>query len=209
MQDDKLRPALVRVLEAHQGLSEQEAQALREANYLAVPPQPVAPQPVAPQPVAPQAPVMMPAVPQQPIIIQQQPMVMQQAAPPAAVPGVGALPMFMPAAPATSPNTTTDQIPALGEAPPALGALFVTERTQRGFEHDLLPEMERLLASGRSRQQVATEILAMIDVAFRQKDLLYNILIRHQSTFESDAVYRESLERLVQAWVADAVESGG
>jgi len=153
--------------------------------------------------------VMMPTVPQQPIIIQQQPMVMQQATPPMAVPGVGSLPMFMPAPPAMSPNVTTDQIPAPGEASPALGALFVTERTQRGFEHDLLPEMERLLVSGRARPQVATEILAMIDVAFRQKDLLYNILIRHQSTFESDAVYRESLERLVQAWVADAVESGG
>jgi hypothetical protein len=108
-----------------------------------------------------------------------------------------------------SPNQTTDQTPGVAEAPPPVGAMFVTERTQRGFEHDLLPEMERMVASGATREQAGQEILGMIATAFRDKGLLYNILIRHQSTFESDAVYRESLERLVQAWVADTANDGG
>jgi hypothetical protein len=90
-----------------------------------------------------------------------------------------------------------------------VGALFVTERTQRGFEADLLPEMERLLASGQSVDQVANHILGLIRQAFTEKNHLYNILIRHQATFEGDADYRAGLERLVQAWVADTVEPGG
>jgi hypothetical protein len=107
-------------------------------------------------------------------------------------------------APAASPTQIPENRPT-----PQVSALFVTERTQHGFEVDLLPEMERLLATGLTREAAAVRITALVDEAFRSKGHLYNILIRHQSTFEGDAEYKESLERLIQAWVTDTVDSGG
>lgn len=156
---------------------------------------------------------------QPPIIIQLPPITVQQEAPAQAPPVMlfqpyPAMPMTpaMPVAPVppavAPPAVTPTQVP-VAPSPAAVGALFVTERTQRGFEADLLPEMERLLASGQSVDQVANHILGLIRQAFTEKNHLYNILIRHQATFEGDADYRAGLERLVQAWVADTVEPGG
>ena len=99
-------------------------------------------------------------------------------------------------------------VPETAEAPPAFGAMLVTERTQKGFETDLVPEMNRMLASGKTREQVAQEVIAMLRESFSKKDALYNILIRHQSTFESDHAYRESLERLVGVWANSTADSG-
>lgn len=117
---------------------------------------------------------------QAPIVIQQPPIIVQQ--------------------------TTAPAEPAAPQAP---GVLFVTERTQKGFEADLLPEMERLLSQGVSRQQVGAQITALLQQSFAAKDHLYNILIRHQSTFESDPDYLQGLERLVQAWVNNTASPGG
>jgi hypothetical protein len=83
--------------------------------------------------------------------------------------------------------------------------MFVTERTQRGFEADLLPEMNRLLESGWSRSDVADHMVQLIRQAFSSKNHLYNILIRHQATFEGDVEYRESLERLIGTWAGEGV----
>lgn len=126
-------------------------------------------------------------VQQAPIVIQQPPIIVQQDSNPAAP-----TPPTAPVAPATQ----------------SLGALFTTERTQKGFETDLLPELVRLQESGQTPEQAAGQILGLINQAFASKNHLYNILIRHQATFETDREYQEGLERLVQAWVADAADNG-
>jgi hypothetical protein len=160
---------------------------------------------------------------QPPIVIQQPPVIVQQDAPaPApAAPAVMPVPVVMPPvaplgvpapaplptpAPAVPAAETTTQVPEEPAAPPPVGALFVTERTQKGFEADLLPEMTRLVDSGMPREQVASDIVGMIRQSFTSKDHLYNILIRHQSTFETDEEYRNSLERLASAWVTDSAD---
>ena len=194
-----LRPELLRLLTAR-GLTPEEQTALQGANNGGT----------SVIPIVIQAP---PAAP-----VQQAPIIVQQTAPGAApaapmmvpVTPDATTPWGMPAAPGTvSPNLTTDQTPGAPEsAGPPTAALLVTERTQKGFESDLKPELVRLHAEGLTREQSGSEILTLIQRAFTRKDLLYNILIRHQSTFETDAEYRESLERLVQAWVSDT-SSGG
>jgi hypothetical protein len=183
LQNPALRKRLSGVLRASGGLTRQEEAALRQANTS--------------------------VIQQAPIVIQQAPIVVQNgeavdsAVPPmlTAIPPVATPPM-------ESANNTVTQTPEALQAPPAFSAMLVTERTQKGFETDLVPEMERLHALGKSRQAVGQEVVELIQKSFSKKDLFYNILIRHQSTFESDAAYRESLERLVGVW-AHTADSGG
>lgn len=158
---------------------------------------------------------------QPPIVIQQPPVIVQQEAPAPQAPPP-AMPMMMPvmpmAPPAPSPApapapapTPTVVVETPGSAVPTspVGNMFVTEMTRKGFEADLLPQMERMHAEGMPRSQVGQTILQMIGEAFQRKDTLYNILIRHQSTFQGDADYRASLESLVGAWVASTADNGG
>ena len=146
-------------------------------------------------------------VQQPPIVISQPPIIVQQE-----MPAATAAPV-----PEAPPTAVVPQIPSVPQPPQSAtepesssppAALFVTERTQKGFEADLLPEMERLLSEGMAREAVATYIRGLIAQAFTSKNHLYNILIRHQATFEGDAEYKESLERLVQAWVTDTADAG-
>jgi hypothetical protein len=143
---------------------------------------------------------------QAPILIQQPPIIVQQEAPtPPPImfaPGSGFGAPF-------PPGVLNDPTAVPVSSAPPVGALLVTERAQRGFETDLLPEMARMLGSGVSRFQVAADIEKLIQEAFTSKNQLYNVLIRHQATFEGDEEYRKNLERLIQAWVADTVNSGG
>jgi hypothetical protein len=44
------------------------------------------------------------------------------------------------------------------------------------------------------------EVLKVLEVAFTQKDTLYNILIQYQTSFEGDAEFKSHLEQLVEAW---------
>jgi len=116
----------------------------------------------------------------------------------------------------TPPTPTKPSAPVLplevsngvAEEPP-LGALFVTDRTQKGFESDLLPELKRLVSQGLSPEQSAQQVLEMVRAAFRLKNQLYNILIRHQATFETDGGFLSGLESLIQTWVSDTVDAGG
>jgi len=147
---------------------------------------------------------------QSPIIIQQQPVIM-----PAQTPQFMGIPgivqqmnpgVVIPTAPVVPPGQSVTQVPVEESGSAPFGALLVTERTQKGFEADLLPEMTRMLGSGTTREQVAAEIRGLVAQAFTAKNHLYNILIRHQSTFETDEEYRSSLEKLVQAWVTDTAD---
>lgn len=144
---------------------------------------------------------------QPPIIIQQPPVIVQQdvgvPAAPAPVPVV-APPPLPPPPPAASPPVVVE--PVVPSSP--VGTMFVTEMTRKGFEADLLPQLNRMHTEGMPREQAGQIILQMIDEAFKRKDALYNILIRHQSMFQGDEDYRASLESLVRAWVADTADGG-
>lgn len=129
------------------------------------------------------------------------PMAMPMMVMPVMTPMMPMMPMAMPApAPPPAPVKTvvvhTDAEPET----PVPAAIGVPDRARQGFEVDLLPEMERLVAGGVSRQRVARHILGLIAEAFEKKNHLYNILIRSQSSFEGDGAYRRDLERLVEAW---------
>ena len=76
----------------------------------------------------------------------------------------------------------------------------VPERAQRGFQDELLPELNRLSREGLDPIVAQAEVLKAVDSAFSRKDMLYNILIRYQSSFESDIEYKGNLERLIEAW---------
>lgn len=144
---------------------------------------------------------------QPPIVIQQPPVIVQQEAP-----MMPMMPMGQPVAPPPPPPPVAPPVVVQtpGEVPTSpVGNMFVPEMTRLGFEADLLPQMERMHAQGMPRDQVGHTILQMVADAFQRKDTLYNILIRHQSTFQGDADYRASLESLVQAWVANTADNGG
>ncbi|MDB4278139.1 hypothetical protein N9917_00915 [Deltaproteobacteria bacterium] len=181
-QSPNLRERLIGMLKASGGLTRQEEKVIRANTNV---------------------------IQQAPIVVQQAPIVITNGNPDDAPTSPLLKPWGMPAAPSTvSPNLTQSQMPEEVQAPPAFGVMLVTERTQRGFESDLVPEMERLLASGMTRLQVGEEVLLLLATSFSKKDMLYNILIRHQSTFESDDAYRQSLERLVGAWTNSTANSG-
>jgi hypothetical protein len=191
VENPKLRPHLAELLREAGGLSETEKQALQ---------QPLIHQPV----ISPQQPVVQivnqaPAAPVAPVA----PAPVAPVAPPAPAPAPAAPAPAVPApAPPTSisPNQSTIGVPE-AEAPVApVSSLFVPERAQQGFNAELLPEMEKLLAQGIPRAQIARDMLDLVQSSFSKKDTLYNILIRYQSSFEGNEEYLRNLESMVEAW---------
>ena len=81
---------------------------------------------------------------------------------------------------------------------------FVPEKTREGFVAELVPELERLKELGLPKIEAAQEMFVALNAAFAQKDMLYNILIRYQSSFENDSEFQESLEGLVESWAIDS-----
>lgn len=130
--------------------------------------------------VIPQAPIV---IQQAPIVIQQAPIVIQNGQPP------------IPAAP-------------VAPAPQGVPMGLINERTRDGFDVELRPELERLLTTGLTREQAAGQLIEQVNAAFREKVHLYNVLIRHQSTFETDEVFREGLVKACQVWVSEAPADG-
>ena len=179
-EDEGLRPELLRILKEAGGLTPEEQAYLRKANT---------------------------------VVIQQPPIVVQQGDP-------GQTVTTMPTAPAAAPSMITSPVvqqqpaPALTpnqspvgvSAPPAtpgageVSSLFVPERTQRGFNTELLPELEKLHAQGVPKLEAAQELLKVLHTAFARKDMLYNILIQYQSSFENDGDFLGNLERLIESW---------
>ena len=174
-------------------------------------PAPVAP--VASPAPAPVAPVMSPA----PVAAPAMPFIMQSApapapvifqAPPAPAPVIlmpGAVPPAPAPAPAPAPGPAAPTGPTFSAPPPTTltdfgSGVFVTSRTQHGFDVDLAPEMTRMLQLGMTKDQVADWAKMRVRDAFRIKDSLYMILIRYQSTFENDEQFRLSLERAIDIW---------
>ena len=190
--DAELRPGLVRLLRKATG----NTSVVQQPPIVITQPPIIAQQEAAPMPMP--IPMMMPVAPPQPVY-----------APTPAAPVYAPTALPAPAVAQVPAAESVIQVPEAAPSPAAVGAMFVTERTQKGFEADLMPEMERLLSQGMGREQVAQYINGLIAEAFSIKNHLYNILIRHQATFEGDTEYRNSLERLVQAWVTDTVDSGG
>lgn len=78
--------------------------------------------------------------------------------------------------------------------------VFITDLTQRGFDDNLAPELDRMLTMGVSRAEVAVWAKIRLRDAFRVKDGLYLMLIRSQSTFETEEAFRLSLERAINIW---------
>lgn len=188
-----LRPRLVQILREAGGLSEGEEQVIKTANGGVLPAAPGQPQPIVIQQVVhqgqPQPPVGAPVgIITSPLVQAPVPAAVPAAAPPA-VPGQ-----------LLTPNQSPEGIP--GQAAPAapVSALGVPERAEHGFNAELVPEMQKLLAAGMSRPQVARDMLDLIKGSFAKKDSLYNILIRYQSSFESNEEYLENIERLIEAW---------
>ena len=60
--------------------------------------------------------------------------------------------------------------------------------------------MDKLLNSGMTREQVARDMFHLVRDSFAKKDMLYNILIRYQSSFESNEAYLTNLESMIEAW---------
>lgn len=113
-------------------------------------------------------------------------------------------PTYSPPPPVAAPPApvAVDPLNSPSPPPPFADSVFVTNRAQKGFDTDLRPELERMI--GRmSRAQVALWAKESVRDAFASKDTLYLVLIRHQSTFESDDNYRLSLERAVDNWAAE------
>jgi hypothetical protein len=188
VEDAELRPRLVRLLREAGGLSEEEERTIKRANAGLIPGQP---QPIVIQQVVNSGP---PLPAGQPVGIITSPVL--PVAPPAAPPPVPA-----PAPAVTSPNQSPLGIPGPGAAPAApISALFVPERAQHGFNAELVPEMNKLLASGMTKAQVARDMLTLLRSSFAKKDTLYNILIRYQSSFESNEEYLGNLESLIESW---------
>lgn len=107
------------------------------------------------------------------------------------------------------PIVVQQQAPAVADTgKPEISTILVTDRTARGFESDLLPELKRLVHDGLTPERAGERVRDLVSDAFRNKNQLYNVLIRHQATFESDATYQEGLERLIQTWVADTNAGG-
>jgi len=114
-------------------------------------------------------------------------------------PGTTAPSVVLPAAPVVAPAPVAAPAPEEPEKAP-VSSMFVPERAQQGFNAELVPEMDKLVASGLPRDQVARDMLDLIQDSFTKKDSLFNILIRHQSSFESNEEYQMNMERMIEAW---------
>lgn len=187
VQSPGLRPSLTRVLREAGGLTEAEEKVLKKANGGVAFPEAGG---IITSPVAPVV-----TDRGQPIVIQQ---IVNQ--------GPGAI-QPAPAAPAPiaeAPRPLNES--ALGETRTPSGdlsvsALGVPERAAHGFNAELVPEMEKLLAAGLGPVQVGRDMWDLVKGSFSRKDSLYNILIRYQSSFESNEEYLGNFERLIEAWV--------
>lgn len=190
VEDAALRPKLVKILREAGGLTAGEDRVLKVANgYI---------------------PAVAPGQPQ-PIIIQQ---VVQGPNPaagapigliqsPAAPVPVAPAPVVAPVAPLAAPvgpNQSTIGIPEQVAPVAPVSGLFVPERAQKGFQSELYPEMQKLLGQGLTPEQVSSDMLVLLRDSFAKKDMLYNILIRYQSSFESNEDYQRNLENLIVAW---------
>lgn len=108
------------------------------------------------------------------------------------------------------PIVVQQQAPAVTDSSKSeVSTILVTDRTAKGFEADLLPELKRLVHEGLTPERAGERVRDLVSDAFRNKNQLYNVLIRHQATFETDAAYQEGLERLIQTWVTDTANAGG
>ena len=88
------------------------------------------------------------------------------------------------------------------EKPPAsVSSMFVPQRAEKGFNEELLPELTALQEKGLSRLEAARLVYGALETAFQKKDMLYNILIVYQSSFEGDSVFLSHLKKLVETWV--------
>jgi hypothetical protein len=183
-----LRPRLTEILREAGGLTAAEEQTLKTADDLVIPPGQT--QPIVIQQVVNQGPAPAPAAP---IGLITSPI---QA--PAPVPV--AVPVAPPVAPALTPNQSTTGVPTPPQVTPPVSSLLVPERTTHGFNSELAPEMDKLLNSGMSREQVARDMFHLVRDSFSKKDMLYNIMIRYQSSFESNEDYLSNLESLIEAW---------
>lgn len=177
----KLRERTIRLAATHPGLRRHLLPLLREANGQ---PGPAYGQPaVAPQMVMMPAPgtIMVPAAPQ--VIIVQ--------------PGMQ-VPMVM----TTPPQTAHPGVPV---PPAATGdSVFLTNLAQKGFDSDLAPEMNRMVAQGgMTRPEATAWAHAVVREAFATKNALYLVLIRHQSMFESDEVFQGALDRAIDNWASE------
>jgi len=182
-----LRPHLVHILREAGGLTEAEEKVLKKANGGVTFPEAGG---IITSPVAPVV-----TDRGQPIVIQQ---IVNQG--PGAIQPAPAAPA--PIAEAQRPLNES----ALGETRTPSGdllvsALGVPERAAHGFNAELLPEMDKLLAAGLGPVQVGRDMWDLVQGSFSRKDSLYNILIRYQSSFESNEEYLGNFERLIEAWV--------
>ena len=98
-------------------------------------------------------------------------------------------------------NSSVTGVPKT-QAPPMISNLMSAEKAQNGFRIELQPELERLLSLGMTREEAARELTDVVEKAFQNKDMLYNILIRYQSSFEGDSRYLESLTSLIGTWAS-------
>ena len=156
--------------------------------------------------------IQQPPIQQPPIVIQHSIPAQTIVAPPIAPPIAPQIapPIAPPIAPGVvpaTPNGSPVGIPAPTIAQnPAVSSLMVPERTERGFNQELLPELQRLTSQGLSKTQAAQELLKVVFSAFAKKDMLYNILIQYQSSFENDTDFLENLERMIAAWATSNFE---
>lgn len=203
--DAELRPWLIQILKESGGLSYEEERVVKKATggLLGETPEegglitsPLSPlpgagggtgQPIVIQQIVNQGPGG--AVPIAPQIVNQGPGVAVPIAP--QIPSGGG---------SLSPNKSPLGIPENEKGPAPVSSLFVPERAQHGFNSELVPEMNKLLSAGMSKEQVARDMLSLIQSSFAKKDTLYNILIRYQSSFESNKEYLDNIERLIEAW---------
>jgi hypothetical protein len=192
VQNPKLRPRLVQILREAGGLTEDEKRTLKRANQV-IPGVAPGQQPIVIQQVVHQGQPQTPAAPVGIITSPLAPVAPEAPAVPVAAPA--AVPGAAPVSPNQSPIGVPEETPA---AP--VSALGVPERAAHGFNAELLPEMQKLLAAGMSKAQVARDMLDLVKSSFAKKDSLYNILIRYQSSFESNEEYLENIERLIEAW---------
>jgi len=86
--------------------------------------------------------------------------------------------------------------------------MLVTEKTQRGFKSDLLPELDRRVQMGGVVGVVAANMVEEVKSAFLSKNALYNVLIQHQSAFEGDSEYLQSILQLIQVWASGPTNRG-
>jgi len=212
VQSPGLRPSLTRVLREAGGLTEAEEKVLKKANGGVTFPEaggiitsPVAPvvtdrgQPIVIQQIVNQGPGAIQPAPAAPAPIAEAQRPLNESAL-----GETRTPSGAPAPIAEAQRPLNES--ALGETRTPSGdlsvsALGVPERAAHGFNAELLPEMDKLLAAGLGPVQVGRDMWDLVQGSFSRKDSLYNILIRYQSSFESNEEYLGNFERLIEAWV--------